>query len=314
MVSVPKFPPVPRLSIIVPIGRDLAAFERTLVSVLENRPADSEVLVSHDGTYDDPYQLSDEVRFVVCETPALVPQVATGVVEARGRVIHVLADGICATGGWTAAAMEKFEHSDAAVVAPVIRHTLSGKILAAGWSDGRARLCQAACRGRDEVGTGAPQLVGAYLQASFWRREVIQSLVDAFAGGDPVEASYAYEHLLRAAGWRCVLATECDVLCDLNRLPWEASSLRRGMRLRAIVNHVSDRGWGTSVRSSVGALFANIFRPGLIAEAIGQALSPLAARRIVRQTRMHEVVICEDEGMICPLPPRSGTLRQRKAA
>ena len=97
----PKFPPVPRLSIIVPIGRDLAAFERTLVSVLENQPADSEVLVSHDGSYEDPYQLSDEVRFVVTDTAALVNQVAAGVVEARGRFVHVLADGICATSGWT---------------------------------------------------------------------------------------------------------------------------------------------------------------------------------------------------------------------
>ncbi len=55
MVSVPKFSPIPssltpRLSIIVPIGRDLAAFERTLISVLENQPTDCEVLVPHDGS------------------------------------------------------------------------------------------------------------------------------------------------------------------------------------------------------------------------------------------------------------------------
>ncbi len=44
----------PRLSIIVPYCRDEAAFETTLVSVLENRPNQCEVLVPHDGSYQDP--------------------------------------------------------------------------------------------------------------------------------------------------------------------------------------------------------------------------------------------------------------------
>ncbi len=314
MVSVPKFSPIPRLSIIVPIGRDLAAFEKTLISVLENQPTDSEVLVPHDGTYEDPFQLGDEVRFVVADSRTLVNQVAASAAEARGRYVHVLAEGIRATSGWTEAALEKFEHFDAAVVAPVIRDANSQKIVAAGWSDGPDRLCNTACRGRDEIGSHSPQLIGAYLQASFWRREVIRSLADAFITRDCVEASYAYEHLLRAAGWRCVLATECDVLCDHEDLAWDTSSLGRGKRLRAIRNHFSRGGWTKSLLSSATAAIANLFRPGSVAEAIGQSLAPLGASKVAKQIRSDVVAVCDAEQLIVSMPDRKVRSTDRRAA
>ena len=53
-----------RLSIIVPLMGDLKRFEDTLVSVLENQPEQSEVVVVLNGPYDDPYDLRSEVKFV----------------------------------------------------------------------------------------------------------------------------------------------------------------------------------------------------------------------------------------------------------
>ncbi len=306
--------PIPRLSIIVPIGRDLAAFERTLISVLENQPAGSEILVSHDGSYDDPFQLCDEVRFVVANSKTLVDLVVAAAAEARGRYVHVLAEGICATCGWTEEALEKFEHFDTGVVAPVIRDAKSGKIVAAGWHDGRDRLCKAACQGWDEIESGSPKLIGAYLQASFWRREVIRTVADAYIGCDSIEAAYAYEHLIRAAGWRCVLATECDVLCDHGDLAWDASSLGRGKRLRSIRNHFSSGGWSKSLSSSVGAAIANMFQPGWVAEAIGQALAPLAARKVAKQIRTDAVVVRDDAKGGVSMPQHEGDRTPRRAA
>ena len=48
-----EVPTVCRLSIVVPYDRDEAAFETSLVSILENRPEYCEVIVSHDGQYQD---------------------------------------------------------------------------------------------------------------------------------------------------------------------------------------------------------------------------------------------------------------------
>ncbi len=118
---------------------------------------------------------------------------------------------------------------------------------------------------------------------------------DAFTGCDSVEASYAYEYLIRAAGWRCVLATESDLICDHEDLPWDTSSLRRGKRLRAIRNHFSRGGWTKSLLSSAGAAIANLFRPRFVAEAIGQAFAPLGASKLAKQIRSDEVAICDEE-------------------
>ncbi len=183
MLSVPKFPPIPRLSIVIPIGQDLAAFESTLVSVLENRPTGCEVIVAHDGRYDDPFDLCDEVSFVTSSSGGLVDLVAASVSRAQGRFVHVLADGMRATPGWTDDAVEKFEHHDAGVVAPVIRSQQTGKIVAAGWCDRGGCLCRPSAAGRATVDPGtATGLGGAYLQASFWRRELIRSACSAVYG------------------------------------------------------------------------------------------------------------------------------------
>jgi len=59
---------VPRLSIVIPCLGGAAEFDATLVSVLQHRPADCEVLVIHNEPYDDPYALGHEVRFVECRS------------------------------------------------------------------------------------------------------------------------------------------------------------------------------------------------------------------------------------------------------
>ena len=55
---------MPRLSIVVFCFHDTQLLEETLVSVLQNRPDNSEVLVMHDGTYEDPYDLADELSLI----------------------------------------------------------------------------------------------------------------------------------------------------------------------------------------------------------------------------------------------------------
>ena len=49
-----------RLSIVIPVLGSLDGLEDTLVSVLENRPADCQIVVVLNQPYDDPYDLKDE--------------------------------------------------------------------------------------------------------------------------------------------------------------------------------------------------------------------------------------------------------------
>ena len=61
---------MPRLSIVIPVLGDSQQLDDTLVSVLENRPANCEILVVHNEPYHDPYHLSDEVQFVEAQCGA----------------------------------------------------------------------------------------------------------------------------------------------------------------------------------------------------------------------------------------------------
>ena len=53
---------MPRLSIIIPALGNSARLESTLVSVLENRPLDCDIIVVHTGEYNDPYDLAGEIH------------------------------------------------------------------------------------------------------------------------------------------------------------------------------------------------------------------------------------------------------------
>lgn len=312
MVSVPKTNPIPQLSIVVPIGRDVAGFESTLISVLENQPEGSEVIVPHDGRYDDPFDLCEEVRFVVASSSSFLDMVGAAASQARGRFVHVLADGMRASCGWTAEALECFDHFDTGVVAPVIRSASNQRIVAAGWSDGSSRMCQSAGQGKESV--AASSRIGAYLQASFWRRDVLRSMHRAFDGKDVVEASVVYHHLTRQGGWRTELAPESTVLCDSDQLPWESTSLHRGLRLRAVRNHFAGGGgWGQSITASGFAMLGSILSPKSMFEAVGQGLAPLAANKIANLVHAEEVTVCDDRGMIVSMPQRHAAPLRRAA-
>ena len=229
----PKIPSIPRISIVVPVNGDVHAFEDTLVSVLENQPSGSEVVVAHDGHYDDPFGLDGEVRLVTAASTSLVDLIAAGITSTRAKFVHVLAPGFQAVDDWTRPAMEQFDFG-AATVAPVIRDA-DNRVVAAGWTDTAAQLCKPNGAGRTKIDrTAARSIVGSYLQASFWRCDVLKSLINAFHSSDAVESTYAFAHLANQAGWECALASDCNVVTSLKMNTIDPSSYNRGRTLRAI--------------------------------------------------------------------------------
>ena len=111
---------MPSLSIVIPVQGSVDALERSLVSVLENRPADTEIIVVLNISYDDPYQLTDEVRFVAARPGASWAEcVSTGLAAARANVIHLLAAGVEVSENWTRQALTHFRDPKVWAVAPV---------------------------------------------------------------------------------------------------------------------------------------------------------------------------------------------------
>lgn len=98
-----------RLSIIVPAVGPQSDLDNTLVSVLENRPANTEIVVPHAEKYQDPYGLSDEVRFVASDGDQPLHLLNVGIQASRGEVIHLLHSGMEVTPNWTASILDRFD-------------------------------------------------------------------------------------------------------------------------------------------------------------------------------------------------------------
>ena len=110
---------MPRLSLIVPFQCDSQALENTLVSVLELRSPDDELLIVHRGVYQDPYGLQGNEAKVL-ETPAsssLAEQLNIAVQNATGDVLQVVLPGAVLEPDWCVDALAAFDELDVDMIA-----------------------------------------------------------------------------------------------------------------------------------------------------------------------------------------------------
>ncbi len=173
-----------QLSIIIPASRivsDSRDFEQTLVSVLENRPAQCEILVACDATYEDPYDLSDEVRLIRgASNPAWTTHANRGLSQARGKIVSVLLPPVTVEDAWHCDASEFLTHSpvDVVGVSPQIHYAdpatpASGGVILA--EDGQRCALDVAAIDQADMETTYGTF-GVDAQAGFFRRaELVQA-------------------------------------------------------------------------------------------------------------------------------------------
>ncbi|MBW3598988.1 MAG: hypothetical protein KY475_17165 [Planctomycetes bacterium] len=163
------------LSIILPWRAPDHACEDTLVSLLQNRPRDCEILVVHAGEYSDPYDLAGEVRFVAAPGDCgLIEQINWGFRASRGEVVHLVQRGLEATDGWSEPALAHFDDRSVAAVAPLVMDSLGEQIVTAG-------VNLALSGARKALRKSGGRTAGPDLLAGFWRR----SAWEGAGGFDP---------------------------------------------------------------------------------------------------------------------------------
>jgi len=239
---------VTRLSIVIPCLRGAEQSEETLISVLQNRPEDCEILVPHALPYDDPYHLDGEVNFLHVEArPTLVDLVNAAVEHAEGDVIHTLSCGIQVEEGWTTEALVHFADPKVGAVAPmVVQADQPTRIesLGAGYTRGGLRYRVGHNQPLPRRHKLADQIVGPTLAAGFYARE----LVDALGGfaeevGDEL-ADIDLALSLAELGFRTAFEPACKVNAhgDLEGGK-RTSALSRGRQLeRLFLRHAAARG------------------------------------------------------------------------
>ena len=221
-----------KLSIIVPAHGPQEDLDNTLLTVLENRPPECEVLVPHPPDYVDPYDLSDEVTFVGSTGQQdLAALINAAVDTSHSDIIHVLLGGTLAREGWTDAACTQLRTEPRlAAIAPAILDIQDGRRLAAaGIHYGRGGVKRLVARGkRVHAITAKPVSVdGPLLQASFFRREVLVSLggLRGEFGDFHIDTDLAAR--LRAAGMLCTSQPDSQVAGPIPKSPQGFHAARR---------------------------------------------------------------------------------------
>lgn len=250
---------MPRLSIIVPYRHDDLRMETTILSVLENRPRDCEVIVVHDGSYEDPYNLDDEVVYVEESRSASISTLLNaGLMAACSPVVCVLMDGVSAVGDWAEPALQHFQRAKVSAVAPLVQQAqrlllgLNHNAINSPTRLQRAELEQI-CVAPIAAGDTCVAPIAA---AGFYRRKVMLAL-----GGwaELSESTLDVELAIQFADQQ--LVCECEALCQLTLEP---SVLVRGASSR----YFSE--------AAAIAVVAGLVPPNLLKAAsglIGQALS-----------------------------------------
>jgi GT2 family glycosyltransferase len=269
---------VPRLSIVIPVLGDPQQLDDTLLSVLENRPANCEILVVHNQPYHDPYNLSDEVRFVEAEHgTGMVECLNRGLAASRSPVIHVLTCKAEVCPGWADAALRHFGNPTiAAVAAVVLNRDDRRKVVSAGlgyrvegtvWRLGRQNR-------PDELTASEQDLCGPDILAAFYRKSAIQSVGgfspwtgDALAGIDLALA-------LRHAGFRCALEPQCVAHVGA-AATYTESAFRCGRNAeRLFWRRASSQGWLPSLVGHVALLAGQsviaLWRPSMLVQLAGR--------------------------------------------
>jgi hypothetical protein len=276
---------VPRLSIVIVSNRSARELETTLVSVLENRPADCEILASLAHDYTDPYQLDGEVQF------ASAPATASGVAaaseilgECRGEVVHLLAAGTQVAEDWADAALDHFARDahlgavaplvlDAAehrtVVSAGIHYHRSGKQRVRRATMARSRICES--HARPEV------VLGPALSAGFYRREALLAACACcgFVGRQAIaDADVALS--LAELGYLAVLEPRSIVFAPTPAInPRETISAGRAAEA-VFWRHAAAQGMATSLVAHAalvgGEICAAIARPALAKRLIGRLI------------------------------------------
>jgi hypothetical protein len=228
---------------VIPLQRSEQLFEDTLLSVLENQPNECQIVGVHNGTYSDPFDLGDEVEFVTARSSNLVDLVRDANTATTAPIVHVLGTGMKVKSGWMDESLERFEDLDVAALTPSLTHDNAGTTRRAGWIDVGGRYCRPyefAAGNPARVDNSAGNVRGFFLNACFIRQRLLASLLDAVAPAmnDPIAVSYAFGCLLKRAGWKVVVGSECQIEADQAIEFDDDSDFARGQRLAAIRSRI----------------------------------------------------------------------------
>ncbi len=219
-----------RFSIIVPHLADNARFEETLVSVLRYRPENSQVLVVHDGTYDDPYDLDSEVEFVEAESCELIQLLNVAMCYVGGELTVVVRPGIEVDENWHHPVDEAFEQPMVGAATPIIVSAARpSRILNAGvnnYAAARRAVGFGKKLSRRSLASLKPLGPSSWLAA--YRTKALKALLPFDEHLDSVAWDLDVARSLQLIGFQNTLLSDCVGVADSEALFVEEAAIAHG--------------------------------------------------------------------------------------
>lgn len=272
---------MPRLSILIAHRQD-KRLEETLLSVLENRPADSEIIVAHDGSYADPYQLDDEVLFVETSGGASrTSKLNDAIFAACAPVLHVLGEGVCVTKDWCESPVNKILRQQSVAVTPLVRTRGDSPKTFAGLD-----LRSLAVRGLLPVQHAThTNCAGPLLEAGFFARKTILALGGFLDNVDSRVADVDMALCMQDMHLACEIAMDSCVLADYSVIqsPRDARIAHDLASLMAAHQQVSC-GVAAGLKGAAVRILANCVNPSQWAPAIAWGMG-LTTNRLQSQVQ-----------------------------
>jgi hypothetical protein len=266
--------------------------ETTLVSVLENRPHDCEIVVVLTSRYDDPYDLAEEVRFIVDpDATGLAEALETGLHACRGAVVHLLSAGAEVDEGWADAAVEHFlDHRIAAVAPLVLRSRDESLVCSAGveYRAGGVRTRGACGMPIGDVGRSSFDVLGPTVVAGFYRRETLLAIARPFdraVTGDLLDVDTALQ--LQAAGYRAVVEPRSVVFRSAVQPPVVPPFAAGRGAERLFWRNAPQRGMVRDLLAHVGTILGELFAGRTLGEKAGRLMGRAVASLEIFGYRRH---------------------------
>lgn len=272
----------PQLSIVIPALGSLDLLEATLVSVLQNRPRDCEIVVVLNQPYEDPYALSGEVRFLIDPRAENLAQALEAAIhECRGVVLHVLAAGAEVDEGWTDPALEHFHDHRIAAVAPLVLKSREEQVVCSAgleYAAGGRRRPTGHSASLNDVELKASDVLGPSHLAAFYRREALGKLARPFhpAVGDRlVDVDVALQ--LKQAGYRAVIEPRSIAYRQVAALPQISSFVEGRQAERLFWRNAPIVGTLKSLAAHPLVLLGELFESRSLGEKCGRLLGRMVA-------------------------------------
>ena len=282
-------------SVIIPVTGREQAFDDTLASVLSNQSSQCQIIVAHDGTYSDPYDLRREVTFAQPasnsnDPGSLAALLNAAIKSATCPLTVILRPGTELPEGWIDPVAQAFEEpSVGSVAVPVVHADNPDRIATAGVTLGAGLNRKLVGAGQRLRKRSAEKLepLGPNLWAGFYRTSLLKTIAPLC---EQMEASYLDADIALAAR---TLKLSCrwlpDVVvttADAKAIQTEAKRPHGRSAQRATRRHGLNSGLAGRLTNASFELLSSPLFPRMLPHAIGRLVAGQADHDIAFRDRI----------------------------